>query len=215
MKIKNNQSGLAHIVVVVLIVAVIAVTGFVGWKVWDGSRSKSKNEAPVTNTQSNDNNLNDSQAAELKELVPEGWVKYQDPSTNVSFYHPSGWEKSRFRVYRVGASGVVKGTNHGPYSAKYIFNKSESKWYAVNSEGKQVAPYSGYTTVTSTSASKYPVVYGYTGEGGSSSYYTVFTDGDNSYMIELPMVAEETSPNGLGEQKEAIADLVKTINLTD
>jgi hypothetical protein len=39
MKLKNNQSGIAHVAAILLVV-VIAVVGFVGWKVWDGNKTK-------------------------------------------------------------------------------------------------------------------------------------------------------------------------------
>ncbi|MCX6729809.1 MAG: hypothetical protein NTV95_04205 [Candidatus Saccharibacteria bacterium] len=40
MKIKNDQSGIAHVAMLVLVVVVIGVVGFVGWKVWDMSSNK-------------------------------------------------------------------------------------------------------------------------------------------------------------------------------
>jgi len=150
---------------------------------------------------------------EPKSNIPEGRVEYQDTANGVSFYHPADWAKTKFHVYKTSVSEIVKGTNFGPYSAKYVFWKTENKWYAVDSDGDQVAPYSGYTTLTTILANTYPAVYGYTGEGGGTSYYTVFTDGISSYIVELPVISEGNDPNGFGEQKQAITDLVATIKI--
>ena len=52
MKIKNNESGLAHIAIVALVVLVIGIVGFAGWKVWDKKDIKISNESPATATKS-------------------------------------------------------------------------------------------------------------------------------------------------------------------
>ncbi len=48
MKIKNDQSGIAHVAMLVLVVVVIGVVGFVGWKVWDNRNIKNNSTTVVT-----------------------------------------------------------------------------------------------------------------------------------------------------------------------
>lgn len=210
---KDNQKGFSVIEGLIVIV-VVGLFGAVGWLVYD--RQNNKTDSKSTTLQVSQQEVEKKEETPVQPAkinAPEGWVQFQDSNSGVSFYFPADWEKSKIHVYKTPVSETVEGTNFGSYSAKYIFKKAENKWYAIDSEGNQVVPYSGYTTVTSFPASNYPAIYGYTGEGGSTSYYAVFTNGTSAYMIELPVIAEETDPNGLIEQKQAIADLVKTIKI--
>jgi hypothetical protein len=83
MKIKNNQSGVAHIAIVLLIVVVLGVAGFVGWKVWDIRKdsSKIKDTAPV-NTSSQDTNTSNkkTEAGTGIEISSLG-IKINDPES--------------------------------------------------------------------------------------------------------------------------------------
>ena len=47
MKLRNNQSGIAHVAAIALVV-VIAATGFVGWKVWDNNKTKESTSNAAT-----------------------------------------------------------------------------------------------------------------------------------------------------------------------
>lgn len=181
-----------------------------GWKVWDSKEQKDSANTTKTTTSKKSTESNTEPTTQEIE-IPDGWVKYEDTTNNVSFYHPSDWDTSKFRVHKVAVTETVKGTNFGPYSAKYTFNKAEKKWYSVNFEGNQVALNSEYATVTSIPNNTSPAVYGLEGEGGGSSYVGVFTDGVNSYMIELPAVFEMEEPVELDAQKQAIADLLATV----
>lgn len=206
---KSNQKGFG-VVEILIIIVVVGLLGAVGWLVYD--RQKSNTADSQTATQESEQQ-EETPKQEAKLNVPEGWVKYKDIPSSVSFYYPADWDKSKIHLHKTSVPETVKGTNHGPYSAKYVFKKAENKWYAVDSEGNQVAPYSEYTTVTTIPANSYPVVYGYTGEGGGVSYHTVFTNGTSSYMIELPLIGEENEPKGIGKQKQAITDLIASIRL--
>lgn len=53
MKIKNNQTGIAHVAAIVLVI-VIAVIGFVGWKVWDNQKDKPQTTNTNTTAASSD-----------------------------------------------------------------------------------------------------------------------------------------------------------------
>ncbi len=210
---KNNQKGFSVLEILIVIV-VVGLIGAVGWLVYDRQQNKTDNQSATTQgSQQMEEKKEVTPKQGTKSNVPEGWVQYQDTTNSVSFYYPADWDKSKFHIYKTPISETVKGTNFGPYSAGYIFKKAENKWYAVDFDGNQVAPYSGYTTVTTITASSYPAVYGYTGEGGGTSYYTVFTDGISSYMIELPTILEVTDSSGFSKQKQAIANLVASIKL--
>jgi hypothetical protein len=214
MKIKSNQDGVAHMVALLVVVAV-TVLGVTGWLIYVRQKSKTDDKTKNKSATQQEENKVAAPKQETKSNAPEGWVQYQDKSSSVSFYYPADWDKSEFHVYKTSVSETVKGTNFGPYSAEYVFKKADNKWYAVNSDGIQVAPYAGYTTVTKFPVSTYSAVYGYTGEGGGASYFAVFTDGTSSYLIELPKIIEATNPAGLSKQKESISDLVKTIELSN
>jgi len=89
MKQKNNESGLAQVVVVALVVLVIGVVGFAGWKVWDNNKeTKSSNSTSNTNTSNND--------ASSAHATKEGDAKEKSTilTGKVSFIkenEPSGW----------------------------------------------------------------------------------------------------------------------------
>lgn len=204
----KNEKGFG-VVELLLIIIVIGLVVTVGWLIYDRQRSKTDNKTAIPQTRQQQDT---SMQGETVVKAPEGWIKYQDASSGVSFYHPEDWEKTKFNVHKTPVSETVKGTNFGPYSAKYIFKKAENKWLQQDMEGNTVES-SEYRTITTFPVSSYAAVYGYTGEGGGTSYYAVFTDGNNSYLIELPVIAEETDPNGFGEQKQAITEIVKTIKI--
>ena len=77
MKLKNNQSGAAHIVAILLVILIVAV-GFVGWKVWD---NQNQDIQPINNASATNSNNTDSMgdstttAIEIKALG----IKVNDP----------------------------------------------------------------------------------------------------------------------------------------
>lgn len=76
MKLKNNQSGAAHIVVILLVI-LIAVVGVVGWKVWDNNKNKSNNTSSITNNSSQSSSNDNSSSVDKKAYleIPELGVK--------------------------------------------------------------------------------------------------------------------------------------------
>ena len=81
MKIKNDQSGIAHVAIVFLVVVVIGVIGLVGWKVWDnGQKKNSVSDKAKTTTESIKNNSSD---IALKE--------YKNTEYGFSFNYPTNW----------------------------------------------------------------------------------------------------------------------------
>ena len=213
---KKNRKGFS-VIEVLIVVVFFGLIATVAWLVYDRQKAKDANDNKITSIQNSQQEPSKELPAKNEDKVstPDGWVVYQDTSNAISFYHPPKWDKSKFNIYKTSVSETIKGTNFGPYSAKFIFKKSENKWYAIDFDGNQIAPYAGYTTVTTLPASTYPAVYGFQGEGGGSSYYAVFTDGSSSYLIELPVIKEDSDPNGLNDQKQAIADLVNTIKISN
>ena len=72
MKLKNNQSGVAHIAAI-LVVVVIAAIGIVGWKVWDSTKEDKSSSADTTTKTTTETNQNStpnttSTYLEVKEL---------------------------------------------------------------------------------------------------------------------------------------------------
>jgi hypothetical protein len=65
MKLKNNQSGLAQIVIIALFVLLLGVIGFAGWKVWDG------NNKPPTQPTTTSNTASPQPEQKTSELQPE------------------------------------------------------------------------------------------------------------------------------------------------
>lgn len=213
MKKHLDQNGFSALHALLALI-IIGIVGFTGWYVWNANQKADDN---LTANNSSTSSLKKNETAPVqngsKENIPNGWVQYKDASTGVSFYHPAAWKKDKLQVHKTPVSETVKGTNHGPYSAKFIFKKTENKWYVVDFEGNQVKLDSRYETVSTIPASTYPAVYGYAGEGGGVSYYAAFTDGTSSYLIELPLIFEEDDPKSFNEQKKAITDLIATIKI--
>ncbi len=78
MKLKNNQSGAAHIVVILLVI-VIAIVGVVGWKVWDNSKTKSDSTPKAQDkTQQTSDNSSDSTKSYLE--IAQWGIKFEVPS---------------------------------------------------------------------------------------------------------------------------------------
>ena len=88
MKIKNDQSGIAHVAIVFLVVVVIGVIGLVGWKVWDNNKESNNNSE--SNSSSSNKDASSTPAAK------EGDAKEKSTTLigKVSFIkanEPSGW----------------------------------------------------------------------------------------------------------------------------
>lgn|GEM_PF-5598221 len=86
MKLKNNQSGIAHVIVIVLIVFVLGIIGFVGWKVWDTSKKDEPNkEASSYSTTNETNKEEEKENTESMNKsgpgikIPELGIKINDP----------------------------------------------------------------------------------------------------------------------------------------
>lgn len=81
MKIKNNQSGVAHVAIVLLIVVVLGVAGFVGWKVWDSRKDSSIiKDAASVNTSSQDTDTSDKKTEAGAGIeIPALGIKVNDP----------------------------------------------------------------------------------------------------------------------------------------
>lgn len=204
---KANQNGFTAFEVLVVVV-LIGLIGIVGWLVYD----RQKKDAPKETSSSQSEQSQDSREADANDVdIPEGWVRFNDSATGVSFYHPADWSASDITVTQASAASVIKGSNFGPYAARYTYKDSESRWYAVDYEGNQTIPSSERVTSTNVSVSTKPALYGWAGEGGGVSYHAVFIRDTKAYMIELPVIIEETDSTGFDEQKQAIAELVKTI----
>jgi PsbP-like protein len=102
MKIKNDQSGIAHVAMFVLVVVVIGVVGFVGWKVWDNGQSKdSVSDKPKTTTESIENDSSDI-----------GLKEYKNTEYGFSFNYPTNW------TLEVNLSDIGRGSLEGEVIVK-------------------------------------------------------------------------------------------------
>lgn len=69
MKLKYNQSGIAHFVLVIAVV-IIGVIGFAGWKVWDSKNDDSSSSRDTKNNTSQENKTeSSSNSSELTDYV--------------------------------------------------------------------------------------------------------------------------------------------------
>lgn len=78
MKLKNDQSGLAHVVTIALVVLVIGVVGFAGWRVWD---SKNNSKLATTQKTSKIDRTN----------CTEGYKLETNSEMNIHFCRPANW----------------------------------------------------------------------------------------------------------------------------
>ena len=83
MKIKNDQSGIAHVAIVFLVVVVIGVIGLVGWKVWDSTQNTTNTDktkqAPRTTSDL---------PAKKAYTLPAGYTLYENKELGFKFAYP-------------------------------------------------------------------------------------------------------------------------------
>ncbi len=88
MKIKSNQSGLAHVFIVALVVLAISVVGLAGWKVWE-SKGKANGDVAQTSNVS-PNNQKENAQSKNKAVIPAGWSKKETKIGNIYFPDSEG-----------------------------------------------------------------------------------------------------------------------------
>mgnify|MGYP000858884298 CR=1 FL=1 len=95
MKIKNNQSGVAHLTAL-FVVVVVVVIGFVGWKVWGSRTSKTE----LTSSNSATKQLTKKEEVQSVDRT-KGWKTYNasfklvpasEGTANFSFKYPPDWK---------------------------------------------------------------------------------------------------------------------------
>lgn len=88
MKLRNNQSGIAH-VAAILVVVVLAIIGVVGWKVWKNNDDKKSNSSSSNQTVSSASN---SKTKSTQATDPSAkWKAYSTKDTKLSLKYPETW----------------------------------------------------------------------------------------------------------------------------
>ena len=91
MKLRNNQSGVAHLAAILVVVVVIAI-GAVGWKVWDNSNAKEQNNSPSqSDSQKNKKDI-DAQANDAEEKKASLYSTHTHTTDGYSFQYPKDWK---------------------------------------------------------------------------------------------------------------------------
>lgn len=116
MKIKNNQSGVAHMVAILAVIVIVAI-GLVGWKVWDNNRTKQNNSTPP---------ISDTNNASQKEAVES---EAQKPETKVA---------KKYTSFTVKSTGKLEGRGKcksGEVLFARIYNYGEKDSYTYDCQG--------------------------------------------------------------------------------
>lgn len=80
MKLKNNQSGVAHVAAILLVILIAAV-GVVGWKVWDNNKKDETTAPASSSTNQTEQSATDSTDSSTSEYIniSEWGVKLKHP----------------------------------------------------------------------------------------------------------------------------------------
>lgn len=92
MKLRSNQSGIAHFAAISLVVVVVVI-GFVGWKVWDNKHSKSSNSSANDSSTKKTSELTTTNSADAKKTIDEtaDWLTFTS-SKGWNVKVPDGWK---------------------------------------------------------------------------------------------------------------------------
>lgn len=203
-------------VVALIIIIVLLLVGFGGWYVWSKNNddSSSLNQSDNLSAQQPAQETEDEDTEEVSNTT-EGWTVFQGDS--LSFSYPSDWKKEEILLYKSPVDEVVSGSQFGStYSVKLKYAKDTSKWNRVLSDPGLPDEYieagtDEYTSISDVRIFDYPTIYGIVGEGGGVAHYIAVTNGNYSYLIELPVILEETDTTGFVKQKEALPEIIKSI----
>lgn len=131
MKIKNDQSGIAHVAMVVLIVVVIGVVGFVGWKVWDNKDKKLNNTTTSNSSNTKTSNPTKEDKLENTKIIDPyaGWKTYDGEKLKFTFRYPEEWNAVTSPNYNLVEIKDSSGSNIG-YVDSYTttYKDPESFW---------------------------------------------------------------------------------------
>lgn len=104
MKLKNNQSGIAHLGLVLAVLVVVTV-GVVGWRVWDNKSTKTVDSQQPTIDMAGKTEPQNPITYKKTTTVPDSWIKYTSTDYPLSFSTPKGWT--------VNATSTTSGAKFG------------------------------------------------------------------------------------------------------
>lgn len=158
MKLKNNQSGLAHVAVILLAVVVIGVVGFAGWKVWDSTRTDSSTQSTTPTTTSATTDTSQEPTVDPNEgyLVIKQWgLRFKTPSGLTGVKYVINDDTVAFYAKPKGANVEYVGNydkleNGSPKYALGVLVRSTASSKTIASvgikvEGKKLGDYYYYT----------------------------------------------------------------------
>lgn len=105
MKIKNNQSGIAHIGMVILIVAVVGAIGFGGYRIYSSQDDSSSNGSTSVNKE--DSTSSDFAVRELKAEM-EAFLERENATGS---YKTTDIESDKYITYKVDGYSYISGAN--------------------------------------------------------------------------------------------------------
>ncbi len=235
-----NQQGFAH-QALILVLVVLAGVGGAGLYVYQKQNSKEDNKATTQTTVKKEEKKDDDTDVEEEYIPPEGWKKYSDSETEISFYFPADLDhvgdeyppQSVKRTFSVTAAPLEE-SFQAPYGGmgggvRYFFSTEKKKWYITepdwDTEGKMV-PGSDFkngkeiTSLTNAVSSQtdYPVLYGQTGEGGGVSYLILIANKTDAFQIVLPTIAETLESEyekTINLYKTSVPKIIESIRFTE
>lgn len=161
MKLKNNESGIAHIAAIVVVVVFVAI-GVVGWKVWDNQKSSdTKKNTAATTTGSAKKETSNSTSTDKADATPAATTDEQVIAAVKAYCNASiDPTTKKPLVLKVGTAGA---------SQKQVLYSSDKNFAYVNA-------------VCSTDG---------TTEGSGSAYYLKKIDGSWVFIYRGQMPSEE------------------------
>lgn len=157
MKLRNNQSGIAHLVAL-LIIVIIAVVGFAGWRVYTlDQENKKLNKTANTQIPTPGRSDDESVVTLPKSTIPEGFIAYENKELGFKFAYPKTWgevkEDSNSDVIFSAHFSNLKKDDDNPVAGKNVtlYANSGKQDFSVGGRGGALWDCIGYTK----SASRY------------------------------------------------------------
>jgi hypothetical protein len=206
MKLKSNQTGIAHVLAVTAVV-LIAVIGFAGWKVWEAQVDKkvatSKGNKLVSTSCTEGYTLETNVDMNIRFCLPVGWKSEFQSQSDIStrlLYITSPDQKDAYYGGTDTGSKVTIVTHlvdeYHPSSKDILTAKSQ---FAKNLSATMIAGRDGVTFLKDS-------------EGDSEILYNQF---ENDGMIYLVQLEKDVSGSNFNDNLDKYQKIVDTLSLVN
>lgn len=221
---KNSQLGFALPQVLLIVVGLLMVGG-TGYYVYRANQDINKNLDNANSTQntpqkSGDKTTNTTEDSKKSDSnIPDGWVKFEDETTGMTFYHPADFD-GKFSVKRYDIDEDVAVGFGAPVWWRYNASNDSWKTYQAGaaSTGTNIVkePSKNTFTLTKNKVDGKATFTADLGEGGGSARAIVFPYGKHLYRINYPMIDWANSDASKAEataqaHEDSVEQLIKTI----